>query len=199
MRSPSTFNLSLLLIVPLLFGTVVASSQSLIDVVLTSDFFQNELAWGEGVAIALAIVFAVPNLFVSFLSSKEVIGKVMATLLCQPSQKYNYLEYFRTHVVHLINLLAFVVCLFAPSAACYIVYTSLQKVNLTVAEASTVSIFLARVCFSNYTCRVLFTKVAIDFRKEPRPIEEAAVVEVFSLMERIHPTYYLQLHTLRKD
>jgi hypothetical protein len=157
--------MSLILIVPLIFGTVVASSQSLIDVVLTSDFFQNELKWSVGIAIALAIIFALPNLFVSFLSSKEVIGKVMSTFLCQPSSKYNYLEYFRPHLLYLINFIAFLVCLLAPTAACYIVYTTLKKVNLAVAQASAVSIFLARVCFSNYTSRVLFTKVAIDMSK----------------------------------
>lgn len=158
---------SIMLIVPLIFAIVVASSQSLIDIVLTTDFFSDRLQWEEVVSIVLACIFAIPNLIVSFLSSREVASKIINTAFCR--KKYNYLEHFHKKLTVLIAVLAFLVSLFAPTSACYIVYTSLKKVNESVAVASTISILLARLCFSNYTCRVLFYRLTVVAMGRSRP------------------------------
>ena len=168
---------------------VVASSQSLIDIVLTKDFFTERLEWGEVSSIILACVFAIPNLMVSFLSSKEVANKILSTAFCR--KKYNYLEHFHKKLTILIAAVALLVSLAAPTSACYIVYSSLKKVNQSVAIASTISILLARLCFSNYTCRVLFSRLAALAISRPRPTEEANIQDIFQLLERVHPEGYL--------
>ena len=66
----SRLSLSVITVIPLIFGVVVASTQSLIDIVLTSEFFTEKLEFHNILSIVLASIFAIPNLFVSFLSSR---------------------------------------------------------------------------------------------------------------------------------
>jgi len=78
-------------------------------------------------SIVVACIFAIPNLIVSFLSSREVASKILSTLLCR--KRYNYLEHFYKKLTVLVAVVALLVSLAAPTSACYIVYSSLNKVN----------------------------------------------------------------------
>lgn len=140
-------------------------------------------------SIVLACIFAIPNMIVSFLSSREVASKILNVLFCR--KKYNYLEHFYKKLTVLVAIVAFLISIGAPTSACYIVYTSLKTVSQELAVASSISLLLARLCFSNYTSRVLFSKLLISQLNKPRPTEESNTHLIFQLMERVLPENYL--------
>lgn len=166
----SSCSLTLLTVFPILIALVIAFTQSLIDVVLTAGFFEDKLHWAHSLSYLLAVVFAVPGLVISLISSKDVFYKILLVAMCKNNKNSKHIEKFYVKTRVLVNVIGVLVCLGAPSAACYIVYTSIHPINAPLAIAATISMFIARVCFSNYTSRMLLIKVLSRLLNRPGSI-----------------------------
>lgn len=140
--------------IPNVFGGIISASQSLIDVILIYNLLTS-LSFPSVLAYCLSSIMTIPNLFVSFISSREVMTKIIVIIRCSPSPRLNHCRNipFMTFIVSILGLLAF----FSPLAGCYITYTTLSEsnINMGIVISAVVTIFIARFCFSNFTLRLV--------------------------------------------
>lgn len=100
----------------------------------------------------------IPNLFVSFTSSREVFNKAIAFVRCSPEPRLNHFK-DNKYIPVLVGVAAFILSILSPLAGCYITYTTLRDkgIDRVVTVMATTTILMARFCFANFTSRGLLT------------------------------------------
>ena len=188
--SPSNrYVYSLMHVLPILFAAVVSSAQSVIDITLTSNFLKT-LHFSDILSYCCSSVMTIPNLFVSFISSREVMIKFISFLRCSVESRYNYFR-DKPYVSHIIGLVSLVLGVVSPISGCYITYTTLKEIglDLSLVWMATGTILIARFCFANFTSRLILSEGYAMLTNRARKEEEVRIHRIFELIKKVDPAY----------
>lgn len=152
-----------------LFSAITVSlGAGLVDLFLIKHFIVHSMTENPALIYGLALLIAIPNMVINFISTRELSGKIIDKFFY--GRQFDPLLYsLYPKLSTVLPLTIFLIALTAPSAGAYITYSTLsmeKSIPEVVIWLAVSSIITARFFFSTFTLNRLINEVIFYYSQK---------------------------------